>query len=561
MNKSKKRVLSLIPIVSISMTSTLNTYAVINYNLLEDNNVNLSAIKDDEFKDEFKIEGLDEVEIKNFGYSEEVNKVLSKIEFLLNNYSVNKNTAYLKKSIELFGDIGALAKEEDLKYFEDVESTVYKFFYNIRENIYDVNNKSIAGDYLIEFAKEILFGWRKNKISTIFTEIYLVMELVDYNEGRIEDIQDFLNYLKTAYYYMINTNEENTDSEILPEINNRGEDEIIKPPVPDYDGEDGGVKDDNNNNTDNNDDKENIYIPKDIITRNTYYKVKNKACVLVEQEYKNGQLFSEKENYVPKEDYVHCGIYDNIFSNIPVYKPTVIIDRDYIESNQNEDSNEYIYYTITKDKIVPYYYNTGIRVNSDGSVSYNQLKDALYQLVIKKDEPFVMANEKSLFIINGAPIVLSSEKDIYLKGEVENLLLSFKDVGFLVDEKVDNLNTELEEIINNNDYTILKYKEEEYILNNIYLENSVIVASIQEVFGCFGYKTKVNGNKMIITKSGYRLELNLNSNIYTLNGEEGTLETSIISKDDGWYLSLENIIKLIGYSVEWNSEELYFEIK
>ena len=66
---------------------------------------------------------------------------------------------------------------------------------------------------------------------------------------------------------------------------------------------------------------------------------------------------------------------------------------------------------------------------------------------------------------------------------------------------------------------------------------------------------------MIITKSGYRLELNLNSNIYTLNGEEGTLETSIISKDDGWYLSLENIIKLIGYSVEWNSEELYFEIK
>ena len=139
MNKSKKRVLSLIPIVSISMTSTLNTYSMINYNLLEDNNVNLSAIKDDEFKDEFKIEGLDEVEIKNFGYSAEVNKVLSKIEFLLNNYSVNKNTAYLKKSIELFGDIGALAKEEDLKYFEDVESTVYKFFYNIRENIYDVN--------------------------------------------------------------------------------------------------------------------------------------------------------------------------------------------------------------------------------------------------------------------------------------------------------------------------------------------------------------------------------------------------------------------------------------
>ena len=93
MNKSKKRVLSLIPIVSISMTSTLNTYSMINYNLLEDNNVNLSAIKDDEFKDEFKIEGLDEVEIKNFGYSAEVNKVLSKIEFLINNYSVNKNTA------------------------------------------------------------------------------------------------------------------------------------------------------------------------------------------------------------------------------------------------------------------------------------------------------------------------------------------------------------------------------------------------------------------------------------------------------------------------------------
>lgn len=554
MNQSKKLILSLIPVVSMSMTSILNTYAVINYNLLENSKINLPAIKDDEFE----IEGLDKVETKNFEFSEEVNKVLSKIEFLLNKYNTDKNIAYLEKAIELFGDIGSLVKEDDLKYLEDVESTVYKFFYNIREYIYDINDKSVAGDYLINFAKEIIFGWRKNKISTIFTEIYFVMEIVEYNEGRLENIQDYLNYLKTTYYYMINTNEENTDSEILPEINITEEDEIIKPPIPDYEGEDGGFKDDNNNNEDI---KVEIDIPKDVVTKNTYYKVKNKACVLVEQEYKNGELIKEKEKYVPKEDYVYCGIYDNIFSNVPVYKPNVVIDKDYIETNQNEESNEYIFYTITKDKIIPYYYNTGIRVDSNGSTSYNQLKDALYQIVIKKDEPYVISNEKSLFIIDGTPIVLNSEKDIYLKSEVESLLSSFNDVGLVIDEKIDNLSVELEEIINNNDYTIIKYKEEEYVLNNIYFENSLIIASIQEVFGHFGYNTKVNGNNMIITKNGYKLELNLNNNNYILNGEEGVLDSYIISKDDGWYLGLENIIKLIGYNIEWNSEELYFEIK
>ena len=553
MNKSKKRVLSLIPIVSISMTSTLNTYAVINYNLLEDNKVNLSVIKDDEFE----IEGLDKVEIKNFGCSEEVNKALSKIEFLLDNYSINKNTIYLEKAIELFGDIGAVAKEEDLEYFENTESTVYKFFYNIRESIYDIKDESIAGDYLVEFAKEILFGWRKNKISILFTEIYLVMEIIEYNEGKIENIQESLNELKSAYHYMINTNEENTDSEILPEIKyDIEENENINPPVFDYGQGNIGGEENNNDN-----DKENIDISNDVFTKNTYYKVKNKACVLVEQEYKNGQLFSEKENYVSKEDYVYCGIYDNIFSNVPVYKPNVVIDKDYIETNQNEESNEYIFYTITKDKIIPYYYNTGIRVDSDGSTSYNQLKDVFYQLAIKKNEPFVIANEKALFIINGSPIVLSSEKDVYSKNEVENLLSSFNDVGFIIDEKVDNLSVELEEIISSNDYATIKYKEEEYILNNIYFENSFIVASIQEVFGYFGYESKINGKKMTITKNGYKLELNLNNNIYILNGEEGILDMSIISKEDGWYLSLENIAKLMGYSVEWNSEELYFEIK
>lgn len=421
--KNKKIVLAFIPFY-ITTSCGLTCYA--ESNSFNQNYFEYKAIKTNNILDNINIS------IKDFGCSEAINKLLSNIEYNLNEYNLSNNLAYLEKSMELFGEIAIVSTEDDLKYFEG-ETIVYNFFDSIRSSIYSINDKDVSGKYLVKFAREILFGWRKNKISEIYPENYLVIGLVEYNEDKIEDVQPILNDLKISYHYMVNNEEENTDSEDLPGFEEKPDYEI-KPLPPGYGGE-GNNSSNNSSSSESKDDIDgenfNSVALGDNINSSSYYKKKGNTCILVETKYKEGIIFEQGEKSVPKEDYVYCGIYDYVFDGVESAinnNTTVIIDEDYLLNTQNEDSDRFIFYTVTKNEAIPYYYNSGIRVNSDGVVSYNQLKDALYQIAIKIDGFSTDSNYKSLFIADGIPIVLTSEKNIYLKQEVESLLDSFKRV-------------------------------------------------------------------------------------------------------------------------------------
>lgn len=539
----------------ILISSSVNSYALASN--LNQNNLKEKAIKVSDSED------LDEIQIKDFGCSEAINKLLSNIEYNLNKYNSSKNLLHLEKSMELFGEIAVVSIEDDLEYFEG-ETVVYSFFDNIRASIYGISDRNVSGEYLVNFAREILFGWRKNKISEIFPENYLVIGLVEYNEDKIESVQPILNYLKASYHYMINNMEEDTDSEDLPEIEEEP-DYIIKPLPPGYGNEGDSSTDDSEDESqdDINNDDLNPELSDDNFTIDTYYKNKGGSCVLVERKYKDGYLFEQKEKSVPKEDYVYCGIYDYIFDGVESTinnNSGVILDKDYILNNQNEDSDRFIFYTITKNEVLPYYYNSGIRASSNSSVSYNQLKDALYQVAIQIRGFSTDSNDKSLFIVDGAPVVLTSEKDIYSKEEIEGLLDSFERVGLKVEKELNTSSNGLKDAINNGDVITIKYKDKEFALSNLDIKDTTVLAPIQEIVGYFEYKTEISKNQLIITKKDYELKLTLNKKEYSLNGKEGEFKTIVTKKGNEWYAEIGKIMELIGYDIKWDSEGLYFEV-
>lgn len=539
----------------ILISSSVNSYALTSN--LNQNNLKEKAIKVNDSED------LDEIQIKDFGCSEAINKLLSNIEYNLNEYNSSKNLLHLEKSMELFGEIAVVSTKDDLEYFEG-ETVVYSFFDNIRASIYGISDRNVSGEYLVNFAREILFGWRKNKISEIFPENYLVMGLVEYNEDKIESVQPILNYLRTSYHYMINNMEENTDSEDLPEIEEEP-DYTIKPLPPGY-GNEGDSSTDNSEDEsqdDTNNDDSNTELSDNNFTIDTYYKNKGGSCVLVERKYKDGYLFEQKEKSVSKEDYVYCGIYDYIFDGVESTinnNSGVIFDKDYILNNQNEDSDRFIFYTITKNEVLPYYYNSGIRASSNSSVSYNQLKDALYQVAIQIRGFSTDSNDKSLFIVDGAPVVLTNEKDIYSKEEVEGLLDSFERVGLKVEKELTTSSNGLKDAINNGDVIIIKYKDKEFTLSNLNIKDTIVLAPIQEIVGYFGYKTEIIKNQLIVTKEDYKLKLTLNKKEYDLNGKVGEFKTIVTKKGNEWYGEIGKIMELIGYDIKWDSEGLYFEV-
>lgn len=545
----------LVSIITLNMFVP-NINALVSYN-----NQTLQNNKESMYNEEVEIAGLDNVEIKDFNCSLKLNEIISKIDFLLNEYGINKNEIYLAKAIELFGDVGSFAIKEDLSQFE-YETLLTDVFDKILDEIYRFNNDITTEKYLIQFAKEIVLGWRKNKISTRYVNFYLICNLIEKNENKLNTAQKKLEEIKECYFYLINSEQENNDSEILPEFNTVDKEEELEEYIPEYEKENFEKPKDEYEN--NNLEKPNI--DNTMITSTTSYEKINNKCYLLEIIYENGVEKNKTLKEVSKEDYVFCGMNDYIFSDNEInniINSQIEIDRDYIESNQNEQSNKYVFYTDKKNDIIPYYYNSGILANEvDSSITYNQLKDVFYQLCVKKNTSLVISNQKSLFVLEGKPIVLNSDKNKYSKKEVESMLDSFKTVGFKIDEEINSVEKEIQMLIDKKENIVLRHGKKEYILNNIYIENSFVIASIQEIANYFGYNINLLNNKIVLKNKNSKIEIYLNSKNYRVNGEIGEFNVVTQMKEqDGWYCDLGKLIKILGYNIEWNSENLYFEVK
>lgn len=539
---NKLKTLSILPIIAISGGVMVDAN-----NINESNNIENNLLKRVQF-------------------SEEVTKRLNMCVDKFNEYKNNKNIDTLKESIKLFSELPSHMNRSDINAL-DSENSIDEVFFNIRDAIYELPSKEL-NEALIYYGENIFLGWRLNKSVDVYGSKYLSRELSDYNKGKNNQCQPRLEYLKGLYNYFLKNVDTDYDSGVIPEIDINKPDKpsdstVWDPTNPDYnfkpDGSDSGNSNQGGDVPDNN--FSSIYNGSYID-----YKKSNNKCYKVNISYKEGKEVSRAESLLPKSDFVKCGIYDYVHSNIK--KPTghnTSVDKDYLYEDQNLESKYSIYYTLNKKSSSPYYFDTGIKTSAlDNSVSYNQLKDALYQLSIKADGFSVTDNDRSLAIIEGKPVVLKKQKDKYSKNEVERLLNAFSNVSFKIMESAGEKQHSLENMLVSGGLKTININGERIELSSsaILLNNTVLIP-IQDLAVNLG-ATVSNDNKDTIIELGDKtIRVTESSLKYSEDGSSKKFTTAPVVKENSLFVELTPIATALGYDVSWDSDlgELNFKNK
>lgn len=471
---------------------------------------------------------------------------------LLDKYEKTYDKSFLYDCIFIFSSI-----PEDLieSYnFEFKNGDVFDFiFFNIRDHIYDNENiGNEQSDLIINLAENIFNGWKKNKLITVYKDKYLIKELIDYNKDKVYNVNSKLEFIK----HLVNHPEDDNfgGSIIYPEDNIPGyTPPIIPPPV---------IKDEvenNNNNNGNNSNNNSNSSSNNLSNQSngyfTEYIKRGNSCIKVRKLYKNGDIVSSKESNASKKEYVKCGIYDYVHTNSS-NKDYPTVDRDYILSDQNLESKYTIHYTVNKASNRPYYFNSGIRTSPlNNSVTYNQLKDALYQLTIKSEGFSVVDNNKFLSIIDGKPVVLNKSKEDYSKLEVERLLNSFINVGFKILTPTDNDSGSLQSYLTNKKIDSFLFNGEVVKLSSPFiLTENQLHGPIEEIAKHLGAKTTLSNNELIISKESTTIKLKVASKTYSINNEATSFISSPTLYNSSIYSEIDKIVAELGYELIWDEE-------
>lgn len=533
---------------------------------IEINNTKFNArIHPDEMEGEIPNE-----EIKYFSFDELIAQIKSNLDL----YKKNNDLIHLQKAIEVFGEIPKTSESltnDIVKNSEDLKN----LFETIKLCCYSLDSESNKNYYVQMFAEKIFLGWKYDKNIVYYKDTFLISGLVNYNKDKLSNIQSRLDYLEYVTNYYIEYGDPYPEHETIPEIS-LPETPLPEVPLPDKDENNGNSGENNssdsNNNNINNDNsdvsKPNINID-NIYNSVIKFEESGGKCYKVEETYNNGIKVASKKILANKSDYVQCSIYDYVNFGSNIVSPVVEVDKEYIQNNQNTNSDYYIYYTITKTDKTPYYFNSGIRARiEDMTISYNQLSDVLYQIAIKKEAFNVKSNTKSLFVINGKPIVLNKNKQSdYTNTDIENILNNYPDLGVKIME-----DKEFKVMLNNyNEENLERNYIENIIIDGndikaddiawIDKESEIIKTSIEMLSQKLGANTKSIDDTLIITKDGIEIILKNNSEDYYVNGNISSFLDKTYTHKGILISEIADIPKRLGYNVEFDLDKNMLEFK
>lgn len=233
------------------------------------------------------------------------------------------------------------------------------------------------------------------------------------------------------------------------------------------------------------------------------------------------------------------------------------------QNELNKLSNNSIHYTINKDNEKPYYYDSGIRVSTNNTATYTQVKDVLIQISLKLDNSYVIEDEgKLLFIADGKPLVIKEKQSEYTKSEIENLLNSFTSVGLKVDTIGQLANESIENQINNGNLSEITIGEETITLKDTpILEGSILQLPIKEIAEYLDVKVRVEDKTLTLIKDDTTISYEVGTKNVSINGNKKVLSTNTQDKNGVIYGEMTLVAKELGYELTFNSTTSKIEFK
>lgn len=223
------------------------------------------------------------------------------------------------------------------------------------------------------------------------------------------------------------------------------------------------------------------------------------------------------------------------------------------ENELNELSNFTLHFSINKKDQKPYYYDSGIRVSKDMTVSYTQLKDVLNQIAIKSGGYLIEDKDKILFIAEGKPLVVKDKKTEYSEEEVADLLKSFESLDLKVKEKGSSSVAIDEELVNTESSESITIKGESVKLSaKPRLESSILQLPVKEVAEALGYKVDITDKVATLTKDSSVITIQIGTKSVKVNDRE-KLTATASSMVDGVLFAEMNVV------AQENDLKIYFD--
>ena len=517
-------------------------------------------------------------------------EVINELTQLMNDYEQTKNIDKLRSAVITFGEIPKITKSLNNNIVKN-STALNDLFNSIRLECYN-RELIVEQEVLVKlFAEEIFLGWKYDKSITHFKNELLIDGLINYNLNRLPNIQDRLNYLLIVFDFYDRLGDPFPGLNEIPEIDNPADTEngpIETPPnfppsitedEDDFYGDieisgpsvdiSNGSNDSNGDESDNNSNESYIEETYNI---STYYKAIDNRCYKIKEITQNGITKEVDRVLVDKSEYIYCGIYDYTNFGDGYSSGQTIIDEDYLENDQNQDSSYFVYYTTTNNDKAPYYYNTGIRASADGkTISFNQLKDSMYHLALKNKSFTTDSNNESLYIIDGKPVVLrKTVDDTYTQKDIDRILAPFNNlhIKIMKDTEYEKHQSMYDKVQNESDVSYIN----ELVIDGVsvlekriaYIENNVIKISIETLCELLSAKATPSGNNLTIKKGKNEIILSNGKKEYKVNGEVKEFLTPVSKSGDKYISELADIPTLLGYTSEYNSNDntlVFIEMK
>lgn len=277
----------------------------------------------------------------------------------------------------------------------------------------------------------------------------------------------------------------------------------------------------------------------------TYHQLDGKTEVSVSRE-----VVPDMETTAGTEDM--WKLFNDVSSLETVESPT-----DLIEENQNVQSDLTLHYTVTKKAKNVYYYDTGIRVKEDGTATYQQVKDVLYQLAIRSEGYLTDDKGKFLIVVEGKPILIKEIKDSYSKQEIEDMFDGFGEVDMRIMKTRIGTTASLEEqIVSGKAQHLALDGNKVELKTNPITKNSRILLPIEEISKIIGAEVKKDGEKLILTKDKDVVVYEQKVKSIVVNGK--VIEVHVPSEktqSDVLMGEATELLKTFGYNLVWDEEE------
>lgn len=525
-------------------------------------------------------------DIKPLSFTPETTLELGEIIKILDEIDKDFNMEKLNEAFDRIFELNRIIPVEDVRLHDDydqIDYIMYKATYHAFTNTSDEERDNLfvklADDMYLSAVKRINSG-----ISS-----YLMKEYGAYYGNMLKDYfkdektKQILNNLNGMIIIVSQTSiippdnaDENYDytfpEDELPsnvQAESRPDDSIetLPPTVPELPPVDNDVvipEDDDikfpnngggNSNGNNEDNSQNGYneIEEYIAKGNSCYKVTTKYDFA-------GNELSKNEALLPSSEKGFCNIYD--------YE---VIDGDIWNENNNGDialdvweslglnelnklSNYSIHFSINKNNEKPYYYDSGIRLSTDMTATYSQIRDVLNQIALKTNGYVIEDTGKLLFIAEGKPLVVKDKKAEYSKSEIEALLNSFTEIGMKVDVVKQLSSDSIEDQADKGELREIAFGDETITLTkDPIVEGSILQLPIEEVATKLGLTVEQKDNKLLVTNDTLKFEYEIGTKNVSINGTTKILSTSSQSKDNVIYGEMNLLIKELGYTLKFDS--------